>query len=218
MQIAASIRSRGYLPHWEKESAIYFVTFRLADSLPHEFIERLRQAHRVLKRTNQIDIASERKRDTNLRGLLQTAERLLDKGTGSCHLRDSRIAKIVAAAIQQFDLQRYRLFAWCVMPNHVHALFSPLSPHRLESILHTWKSYSSHQANRFLGRSGRLWQREYFDHLVRNEASFMKCVHYIEQNPHKAGLEKWPWVSCFGSAGVSPANSFSRRPEASATK
>src|SRR5690349_7365275 len=35
------IRDRGRIPHWEKESAIYFVTFRLADSLPKSVLERI---------------------------------------------------------------------------------------------------------------------------------------------------------------------------------
>lgn len=42
MNIPSSIRSRGYLPHWEGTYAIYFVTFRLADSLPREVLTRLR--------------------------------------------------------------------------------------------------------------------------------------------------------------------------------
>ncbi|MGH9859223.1 MAG: transposase [Candidatus Acidiferrales bacterium] len=80
------------------------------------------------------------------------------------------------------------------MPNHVHAVFSPLALHTLESILHSWKSFTGTAANRLLALSGAFWQREYFDHLVRNQRSLARIVHYVQNNPAKAGLENWPWV------------------------
>ena len=109
-------------------------------------------------------------------------------------MRDFRIARIVADTIHHFHGQRYRLFAWCVMPNHVHALFSPLQEHTLEAILHSWKSYSAQQANALLACTGHFWQREYFDHLVRGESSLRKITQYIQDNPKRAGLLNWPWV------------------------
>jgi len=109
-------------------------------------------------------------------------------------MRDSRVARIVADAIRHFHGQRYRLLAWCVMPNHVHVLFSPQPGHELETILHSWKSYSANKANTLLARSGPFWQREYFDHLVRDESSLRKITKYIQDNPKRAGLLNWPWV------------------------
>ncbi len=107
---------------------------------------------------------------------------------------DSRVARVVADAIREFHGQRYHLLAWCVMPNHVHVLFSPLREHTLETILHSWKSYSANQANTLLARTGPFWQREYFDHLVRNESSIRKIMQYIQDNPRRAGLLSWHWV------------------------
>jgi menaquinone-specific isochorismate synthase len=133
-------------------------------------------------------------RATELRSLLRTAERCLDSGLGKCHMRDSRIAKIVADAIQHFRGTRYELLAWCVMPNHVHVVFSPLGENRLDGILHSWKSFSALMANRLLRRRGNFWQREYFDHLVRNEGSLLKILQYVKENPTRAGLRNWPWA------------------------
>src|SRR5260370_40431688 len=82
-----------------------------------------------------------------LRLSLKRVERCLDRGIGCCHLRDSRVAGIAAEALRHFHGRRYRLLAWCVMPNHVHVLFSPLGEHSLDGILHSWKSYSAHKAN-----------------------------------------------------------------------
>jgi REP element-mobilizing transposase RayT len=64
----------------------------------------------------------------------------------------------------------------------------------LEAIVHSWKSFPGLAANRLLRRSGPFWQREYFDHLVRHEASLQRIVRYVEENPEKAGLRNWPWV------------------------
>ncbi len=191
-----SIRSRGYLPHLESDHASYFVTFRLADSLPRELLARLRQERDALDRAKQAgtDVAADRGRARKLRAILQKAEQCLDDGLGQCYMRDFRIAKIVADGIRHFHGQRYQLRAWCVMPNHVHVIFSPLGEHTLGAILHAWKSYSAHEANKLLGRTGRFWQREYFDHLVRHEASLLKISRYVQENPQKAGLQDWPWV------------------------
>jgi REP element-mobilizing transposase RayT len=191
-----STRSRGYLPHLEAQHAVYFVTFRLADSLPSELILELRKQRETLKRASLAGTTSpaDLVRFRELRALLRRAERCLDRGLGRCHMQDPRVARIVADAIRQFHGQRYRLLAWCVMPNHVHVLFSPLQEHALETILHSWKSYSANQANRLLALSGPFWQREYFDHLVRNESSIRKIAQYIQDNPRRAGLLNWPWV------------------------
>ena len=194
--IAHSIRSRGYLPHWESEYATYFVTYRLADSLPRELLDCLRQERHAFDHAEQAgtEVPADRDRTRKRHAILQKAEQCLDEGLGQCYMRDFRVAKIVADSIRHFHAQRYRLRAWCVMPNHVHVIFSPLQEHTLEAILHTWKSYSALEANRFLGRTGRFWQREYFDHLVRNEASLLKITRYVQENPQKAGLHNWPWV------------------------
>jgi REP element-mobilizing transposase RayT len=194
--MSPSIRSRGYLPHLESEHPVYFVTFRLADSLPRELLTRLRKNRRLLETTRQAGAARapDHVRMEASRALLRKAEHHLDSGAGQFLLRDPRIAQVVADGIRLFDGKRYQVLAWCVMPNHVHVVFAPLAAHRLPEILHSWKSYSSHAANRLLGRSGRFWQPEYFDHLVRNEESLARIIRYVKQNPLKAGLNNWPWV------------------------
>jgi REP element-mobilizing transposase RayT len=194
--MSPSTRSRGYLPHLEAQQAIYFVTFRLADSLPKELVLQLRGQRKALRRASFAGTTSlgDLVRLRELRALLRKAERCLDRGLGRCHMRDARIARVVAEAICHFHSQRYRLLAWFVMPNHVHVLFSPLREQTLETILHSWKSYSANRANALLSRLGRFWQREYFDHLVRDESSLRKFKQYIQDNPRRAGLRNWPWV------------------------
>ncbi len=194
--MTSSTRSRGYLPHMEAQQAVYFVTFRLANSLPKELVLQLRKQREAVRGASLTGTTSpgDLIRLRELRSLLRKAEQCLDRGLGRCHMRDARIARIVSESIRHFHGQRYWLLAWCVMPNHVHVLFSLLRGQTLETILHSWKSYSANRANRLLVQTGRFWQREYFDHLVRNESSVRKIKQYIQDNPRRAGLRNWPWV------------------------
>jgi REP element-mobilizing transposase RayT len=169
--------SRGYLPHFDSPETLQFLTFRLFDSLPLEAIEKLKL----------------------IAGPVADAERdaFLDAGSGNCWLRRSEIAQIVEDALLHFDGQRYRLLAWTIMPNHVHALIEPGADQRLGNIVSSWKRFSARMANRVLGRSGPFWQDDYWDTYIRNERHFESTVSYIMNNPVKAGLvgepAAWPW-------------------------
>ena len=91
------------------------------------------------------------------------------------------------------------------MPNHVHAVFQAAAGYRLDQILHSWKSFSASEINRRLGRAGAVWQREYYDHLIRDGEQLRRAVCYTVENPVKAGLEDWPFVymsdEVFGGPG-----------------
>ncbi|MGH2587748.1 MAG: REP-associated tyrosine transposase [Dehalococcoidia bacterium] len=176
--------SRGYLPHFDQPGLIQMITFRLADAMP---VERRRAWQQLL----QVD--DEVKRRARI-------ETYLDAGHGSCHLRDPRVARVVEQALLHFDGERYRLFAWVVMPSHVHALIEPFGGNPLREIVHSWKSFTAKQADRILGRNGTFWQPDYFDRVVRNAEHVERARAYIDENPVKAGLVQragdWP----FGSA------------------
>jgi REP element-mobilizing transposase RayT len=187
---------RRRLPHWEVQEATYFVTFRLADSLPKKVLQEVDSKRKdILATERQMSrklTATEHKKLRQLQS--RRLERTLDAGAGECLLRNPVVAKVVATALKQFDGSRYRLFAWCVMPNHVHVLFQTIGKASLADILHSWKSYSAKAANQVLGRSGEFWQREYHDHLIRDLIEFDRAVRYVSKNPSQAGLKNWPWV------------------------
>ena len=109
---------------------------------------------------------------------------------------------IVAHAIEHFNEQRYELLAYVVMNDHVHVLVKPINDHSLESILHSWKSFTAHRLQRQFGRHGAIWQDEYFDRIVRDEAEFYEKAQYILNNPRKRWpeLEEYAWMRFFYDA------------------
>ncbi|MFN7022370.1 MAG: transposase [Phycisphaerales bacterium] len=192
-----------YLPHWTAEGATYSVTFRLADALPAGVLEGLRRERaEVVAKARAMGRALTVMELARL-GVLHSerVEGYLDTGSGACFMREPRIATMVEGALRHFDRERYDLFAWCVMPNHVHAVVRPLSGFGLSGIMHSRKSYSAGEANRLLGRTGAFWQRESYDHLVRDEQDFTHALRYVLENPERAGLKGWRWVGSGGALG-----------------
>ena len=129
-------------------------------------------------------------------------EEWLDKGLGSRILHQPECAEIVQSALLHFNLQRYRLNAWCVMPNHVHALFEVFEGHPVGTVIRSWKTFTTREINKLLSRKGSLWQDDYFDRYMRDEAHLRNESAYIEANPVSAGLVKKPEQWPFSSASV----------------
>ena len=172
---------RGNLPHLYKEGCTYFITFNLIDAAPEN-----RRPEQSLEIGRDPDLIA--------------AELDPEPSTGSCLLEDPKAASIVESSLVHFQGNRYALSAWCVMPNHVHVVVTPLSGFTLPAILHSWKFFSAHEINRALAREGTVWQEETFDHLVRDERAFERFVKYTENNPVVAGLCELPEDWRFGSA------------------
>ena len=190
------IRDRGRLPHWEKDNATYFITFWLADSLPKSVLDGIESERQAIVKTA---IGLRRELSTDERERIQqlsttVIEAFLDSGAGACHLRNFIIAEEVANALRYFDEIRYRLFAWCIMPNHVHVVTRLFPGQTLATAVHSWKSFSAKHANRILRSHGAFWQREYYDHLLRDEGEFERAIRYVSDNPTKAQLKDWKWV------------------------
>jgi len=179
--------SRGYLPHFDGGELAQFITFRLHDSLPRSILIRWKQ-ELTLERTAYGEEIMRRR-----------VEAYLDQSHGSCFLHDHMIAGIVQDALLFHDKSKYRLIAWVVMPNHVHVLCTPSTGYSLAQIMHSVKSFTASEANKVLNRTGRFWQKEYFDRYIRNAKHYAKVVAYIENNPVKSNLcerpEDWPFSS-----------------------
>jgi REP element-mobilizing transposase RayT len=101
----------------------------------------------------------------------------------------------VRSALLHFNGTRYTLFACVVMNDHVHALVEPAAKTRLEELIHTWKSFTANQCQKS-GRTGRVWQPEYWDRVVRDEGEFEEALRYIARNPfiRWPEIESYPWI------------------------
>lgn len=205
-RFVTGFHSRGGLPHLKREGAAYFVTFRLAGTLPKDILLRFKSEREAI-----IAQAKAAKRPLTwheqeelFRWYSTRVDQYLDAGNGDCWLGRPEIAGMVASAIQFHAGQRFDLHAWVVMPNHVHAVLHPRVDSTLSRILKGWKGFTAREANRISNRTGTtFWQVEPYDHLVRDDNDLARCCHYTTMNPVTARLcrqpEDWQWSHAYRS-------------------
>ncbi len=182
----AVVRSGGGLPHMEQVGACYFITFRLGDSLPGDLLEGWR-TERERWRDKHPQPWDEATEDEYHRLFSVKIDNWLDAGHGACLLSLENCQQALFRKMTEGQGNDYLLHALVVMPNHVHVLVS-IAGGRLAKIMQSWKGASARAINLETGNSGTVWQRDYFDRLVRDGRHFQRCVRYIRNNPAKAGL------------------------------
>ena len=168
----------GFLPHWEQEGVMQFITIRLKDSLPESKLREL------LDFKMKFQSMEEEMESMNER--LKSIDYWLNQGNGECLLKYDEIQGLIVNCLNFYDGVLYYLFDYVVMPNHLHFLIIPIES--VESIIARIKSYTTVQANKILKRKGKIWQKEYFDRMIRNLGDFETTVEYIKGNPQ--GLKK----------------------------
>ena len=211
-RLVAGLHARGGLPHLKREGGTYFVTFRLAGTLPGAVLLKFKAERETIL---QQALAAKRplswaEQEELFRWYSTRVDHYLDAGHGVAWLRQPALAALMAAALVFHNGVRFQLHDWCVMPNHVHVVVRPLSGWKLSQIVKSWKGFTGREANHRLHRTGQpFWQRESFDHLIRDEADLHRCNHYTLMNPVNAGLcrqpEDWPWSSVRVGQAFEPA-------------
>jgi REP element-mobilizing transposase RayT len=205
--LVSGLHSRGVLPHLKKEGASYFVTFRLAGTLPKDVLLRFKAEREAI--VAQAEAARRpptwQEQEELFRWYSMRVDNYLDAGHGDCRLGRPEVADLVAGAIQFHANERFDLHAWGVMPNHVHAVLRPRPDWALSEILKSWKGFSAREANRVLKRTGTtFWQVESFDHVVCDDDDLHRCCLYTTMNPVNARLckqpEDWKWSSAYRPA------------------
>tara|TARA_B100000809_G_scaffold186976_1_gene185219 strand:- start:192 stop:617 length:426 start_codon:yes stop_codon:yes gene_type:complete len=127
----------------------------------------------------------------------RTIDRWLDQGHGNCKLAQPSASRIVADALHHFDGKRYLIHSSVIMPNHVHILVSLSVNEDLAKVVASWKSFTSRQINGELGRDDPLWQKDYFDRLIRDKDHFGNVVRYIGKHTSQSSsaiLYQTPWL------------------------
>ncbi|MFM9903428.1 MAG: REP-associated tyrosine transposase [Pyrinomonadaceae bacterium] len=189
---AETIVRRGWyrhkLPHYDG-NVTQFITFRLADSLPQNVLEK-------------IELRLEQDKITEFSEEFRArVEEYLDSGAGECILRIPEIAQLVEQTILNEHGKSCDVKAWVVMPNHAHVMLRPYEGHSLAGIMKRIKGVSARKINHLYEREGSVWQADYFDRYIRDEDDFLRKLDYIENNPVAAGLvknaESWKFSSAW---------------------
>jgi carbamoylphosphate synthase large subunit/REP element-mobilizing transposase RayT len=212
-------KTRRNLPHWQQKDATYFVTFRLADAVPQNILRQWKEELETWRtfHPEPWDVGTKYEYQKRFQ---DGREHWLDRGHGECILKKSDLAEIVVKALRHFDHDRYVLDAFVVMPNHVHVLVLLAEGQPLADVLHSWKSFSAKAINQQLGRTGRIWQEESYDRIVRDWNELIRYRDYITRNPENAKLREDEFVlhadgilrDNFHSAGETPAGPTGKMP------
>lgn len=192
---------RRNLPHWLVADRPYFVTIRLKGTLPESVVSELSAERETLARQAHLD-------ENAWSELHQRHFAKIESVLDACDnehrwLENSEIGCMIFKNLSWLEMSRgWRVYAATVMPNHIHLLmrnFEGRNGELLRDVKH-FKSFTGQKANEVLGRSGRFWAKEDFDHWCRTPEKTMAVAHYICKNPVEAGLaarwRDWPWTCC----------------------
>ncbi|MBK8849960.1 MAG: transposase [Saprospiraceae bacterium] len=185
---------KSLLPHFYEGHYCFFITFRLADSLPQSVIVKLKEKFQF--EIEKINIPDETQRKIIVEDLksqfFQKYDYQLDsKPYGECVLRNREIAQILYDKILSYNNAYYDVKCFSIMPNHVHLLVARLSDENLPQVdkwMQLIKGGSAYLINKTLNRSGKLWAVESYDRYIRNEKHYRNSFYYTVNNPQMAGL------------------------------
>jgi putative transposase len=195
------------LPHWAQAGTICFITWRTFDSIPDTVLRRWHAERQAWLQRHGIESGAgdwrgelqrldRRLRAEFTRTFSERWHRHLDDGHGARVLRRPVLAKIVADSLLHFDGERYEMTDFVVMPNHEHLLAAFVNEEGMLAQCDSWKHYTARRINLQLGTTGRFWQQDGFDHLVRSIEHFAAFRRYIADNPKKAKLQPGEYVHC----------------------
>lgn len=185
--------TRRRLPHRYVPAAAQVITFRLANTLPAHVAVELRVKQQTLLARKPLSEQTPDSLHHIHQQVFAVNDDWLDQLTHVRWLREPAVVAIVRDAPYYHDRQTFRWLSYCAMPNHVHILVQPQSPSTrcspfaaggeaadrdspLKHILHSIKSFTAHEANKVLQRQGAFWQRESYDHWVRDDEELERIV------------------------------------------
>jgi putative transposase len=200
---------RRNLPHLHPSEGTFFITFCLVNAMPRDKVLTLRSnlessLQAIEKTTSSRDLAQMTRNIHKIH--FNRLDELMAQSKTNAWLKRKSIAGIVEGKMKEFDGKRYDLVSYCIMPNHVHLLIKQKdalvdqSWHKsyLSTTMNLLKGSTARLCNIALGRSGRFWHDESYDHLVRDGKELFNICQYIINNPVKAGLvddwPEWPFI------------------------
>ena len=183
------------LPHLQPESALIFVTYRLAFDLPKEVLSNLLEIRKLydskLVKVNEMEKLKLKKICNKY--LFELEDDYFDRSKSTpLWLQNDDVAQVVMNSLRFNDGKLYELHLAMIMPNHIHMIIKPLTdsnkPVSLAKIMKDHKSYTANEANKILQRNGQFWHHENYDHYIRSDEEYYRIKEYILNNPVKAEL------------------------------
>ena len=184
------------LPHLQIQGQTFFVTWLLTGTLSNKTILQLKDDFH--KKKLAIKEESESVKDDLKFAyhsyFVEFDDRIHTLPSSKHLLNNNKLAQQVANAIHYWDKKRIDLYCYCIMSNHVHAVFTVFEESEdgkqlyLQDIMKSIKNFSAKQCNKILGRTGQFWHHESYDRLVRDRNELYRVICYVLDNPIKAGL------------------------------
>ncbi|MEH1928521.1 MAG: transposase [Nostoc sp.] len=118
--------------------------------------------------------------------------------TTRCNNREFRLTRVECREVFLYaikkaqDKYRFKLYALCIMSNHVHYLLEPAQPEDLPKIMHWFNWYTAMCFNRMLNRTGHFWEKRYHSSGFANTDSkrALNTLRYIHANPKAARMQQ----------------------------
>jgi putative transposase len=192
------------LPHILPESGVFFVTFRMHNSLPLDLLVKLKSEYKNEIYLTKQSIKNSKILKSRLYDLyddyFRDFDALLDQYAGEFNLTENQnIGNILKDAIFYLNKKEYKLICFTVMPNHVHLIIYRLKK-PLFKIMQVLKGYTSREINKILNRKGKFWHTESYDNVIKNRNELVIKIKYVLNNPVKAGLtnhwKNWKYSYC----------------------
>ncbi len=165
------------MPHLHPENAVFFITYRIAGSLPKNILDEYQY---------------EKENDLLEDNFFTKFDNYLDKQKGV--LTQPEIAKVIVESLMFNHKKSYNLIAYCIMPNHIHFIINTNNyPYKnLFMLLKSIKGYSANLINKITNRKGQFWHHESYDHIINSKIELGNTISYVINNPVKSGLvQNW---------------------------
>lgn len=82
----------------------------------------------------------------------------------------------------------FKIFGYCLMPNHIHMIIEPKKAIRLSKFMQALTQTYTHWFNKKYNKTGHLWQARFKSMVICKDEYFLECVYYVEMNPVRASL------------------------------
>lgn len=175
---------RRHLPHLYFDEGFFFITARLANTIPISILHKLKVNQVLLNKSSFLDFKSH----------FLEYDSILDKTVKTkTPLLFDNVANIIVDSLRFPDNKEYQLVCYTIMPNHFHFVIKLLAGNKgISRIMQSIKGISARRINLLINKSGKFWQDESYDRWLRNDIELYFAIKYTLNNPVSAGLvENW---------------------------